>query len=127
FQRADVVVLACPLTDQTRGLVDAATLAGMKPDALLINVSRGPVIDTPAVLAALREGRLGGAAFDVHDKVPLTGSEAIFDAPRLLLTPHIAGITAKSLRGTSEWVVATLLALLRGERPGNVVNPQVFG
>lgn len=126
FAQSDVVVLACPLNDQTRGLVDAATLAAMKPDALLINVSRGPVIDTPALLAALRAGRLGGAALDVHDKQPLTGSEPVFDAPNLLLTPHVAGITDTSMRAMSEGAVATVLALLRGERPSNVVNPQVF-
>jgi D-3-phosphoglycerate dehydrogenase len=126
FAQSDVVVLACPLNEQTRGLVDAATLATMKPDALLVNVSRGPVIDTQALLAALRAGRLGGAALDVHDKQPLTGDEPAFDAPNLLLTPHVAGITDTSMRAMSEGAVATVLALLRGERPSNVVNPQVF-
>ena len=126
FTESDVVVLACPLNEQTRGLVDAATLATMKPQALLVNVSRGPVIDTQALLAALREGRLGGAALDVHDKQPLTGSEPAFDAPNLLLTPHVAGITDTSMRAMSEGAVAAVLALLRGERPSNVVNPQVF-
>lgn len=126
FAESDVVVLCCPLNEQTRGLVDASTLATMKPSALLINVARGPVIDTPALLAALREGRLGGAALDVHDKQPLTGSEPAFDAPNLLLTPHVAGITDTSMRAMSEGAIATLLALLRGERPVNVVNPQVF-
>ena len=126
FAQSDVVVLACPLNDQTRGLVDAATLATMKRDALLVNVSRGPVVDTQALLAALRGGRLGGAALDVHDKQPLTGSEPAFDAPNLLLTPHVAGITDTSMRAMSEGTVATVLALLNGERPSNVVNPQVF-
>ncbi|NUO71098.1 MAG: hydroxyacid dehydrogenase, partial [Frateuria sp.] len=126
FSESDVVVLCCPLTEQTRGLVDAATLATMKADAILVNVSRGPVIDTQALLAALRAGRLGGAALDVHDKQPLTGSEAVFDAPNLLLTPHVAGITDTSMRAMSEGAIATVLALLRGERPSNVVNPQVF-
>jgi D-3-phosphoglycerate dehydrogenase len=126
FAESDVVVLCCPLTEQTRGLVDAATLACMKPHAILVNVARGPVIDTPAVLDALRAGRLGGAALDVHDQTPLTGQEPVFDAPRLLLTPHIAGITGTSLRAMSEAAAATLLALLRGERPANVVNPEVF-
>lgn len=124
--QSDVVVLCCPLNERTRGLVDAASVALMKKDAILINVSRGPVIDVGAVLAALREGRLGGAALDVHDKQPLTGKEPLFDAPNLLLTPHVAGITGTSMRAMSEGAVATLLALLRGERPGNVVNPQVF-
>lgn len=126
FAEADVVVLCCPLNDQTRGLVDAATLQQMKRDALLINVSRGPVIDTEAVLDALRGGRLGGAALDVHDRQPLTGQEAVFDAPNLLLTPHVAGITDTSMRSMSVGAIATLLALLKGERPANVVNPQVF-
>jgi D-3-phosphoglycerate dehydrogenase len=126
FEQSDVVVLCCPLNDDTRGLVDADTLALMKPGAILINVARGPVIDTPAVLAALREGRLGGAALDVHDRQPLQGDEPVFDAPRLLLTPHVAGITATSMEGMSRGTVETMLALLRGERPPNVVNPEVF-
>ncbi|MEO7711023.1 MAG: NAD(P)-dependent oxidoreductase [Caldimonas sp.] len=126
FEQADVVVLCCPLNDATRGLVDAATLARMKPGAILINVARGPVIDTAAVLAALREGRLGGAALDVHDRQPLTGDEPLFDAPRLLLTPHVAGVTATSMEGMSRGAVETMLALLRGERPANIVNPDVF-
>ncbi len=126
FTQSDVVVLSCPLTEQTRGLVDAATLATMKPDALLVNVARGPVIDTAALLAALRAGRLGGAALDVHDRQPLQGSEPVFDAPNLLLTPHVAGITDTSMRAMSEGAIATLLALLAGERPSNVVNPEVF-
>ena len=126
FSQADVVVLCCPLNEQTRGLVDAATLRQMKSHAILINVARGPVIETDAVLEALRAGRLGGAAMDVHDKQPLTGEEAAFQAPNLLLTPHVAGITDTSMRAMSEGAIATMLALLRGERPANVVNPQVF-
>lgn len=126
FAEADVVVLSCPLNDATRGLLDAATMATMKPDAIVINVSRGPVIDTAALLAALHAGRLGGAALDVHDRQPLTADEAVFDAPNLLLTPHVAGVTATSLRAMSQGAVDTTLALLRGERPANVVNPEVF-
>ncbi len=127
FALSDVVVLCCPLNEQTRGLVDAAALAAMKPDALLVNVSRGPVVDTPALLAALRAGRLGGAALDVHDRQPLRTDEPVFDAPNLLLTPHVAGTTATSMQAMSRGAVATVLALLRGERPANVVNPEVFG
>jgi D-3-phosphoglycerate dehydrogenase len=126
FVEADAVVLCCPLNEQTRGMVDAATLATMRPHALLVNVSRGSVIDTGAVLQALRAGRLGGAAMDVHDQQPLTGEEPVFNAPNLLLTPHVAGITATSMRAMSVGGVQTMLALLRGERPPNVVNPQVF-
>ena len=127
FAQSDVVVLCCPLNESTRGLVDAATLATMKRSALLINVSRGPVVDTAALVAALRDGRLGGAALDVHDQQPLVGAEQVFDAPNLLLTPHVAGITETSMRAMSVAAIDTLMALLRGERPTNVVNPQVFG
>lgn len=126
FEQADIVVLCCPLNEQTKGLVDAATVALLKPTAILINVSRGPVIDTAAVLAALRQGHLGGAALDVHDQQPLTGKEPQFDCPNLLITPHVAGITATSLHGMSHGAVHTLIALLRGEKPANVVNPEVF-
>lgn len=126
FAEADVVVLSCPLNEATRGLLDAATLATMKPGAIVINVSRGPVIDTAALLAALHAGRLGGAALDVHDRQPLTPDEPVFDAPNLLLTPHVAGVTATSLHAMSQGAVDSTLALLRGERPSNVVNPEVF-
>jgi D-3-phosphoglycerate dehydrogenase len=126
FAQADVVVLSCPLNDDTRGLVDAATLASMKHDAVIVNVSRGAVIDTTAVVDALCAGRLGGAALDVHDRQPLTGDEPVFDVPNLLLTPHVAGITATSLHAMSRGAVDTMLALLRGERPANVVNPEVY-
>jgi D-3-phosphoglycerate dehydrogenase / 2-oxoglutarate reductase len=70
---------------------------------------------------------LGGAALDVHERQPLTGSEPVFEAPNLLLTPHVAGLTDSSMRAMSRFAVDTLLALLRGERPPNVVNPEVFG
>ena len=126
FEQADVVVLCCPLNAQTKGFVDAATVAMMKPTGILINVSRGPVIDTAAVLAALKSGALGGAALDVHDQQPLTGQEPLFDCPNLLITPHVAGITATSLHGMSHGAVHTMIALLNGDRPVNVVNPEVF-
>lgn len=126
FARADVVVLACPLNDHTRGLVDAAVIATMKADALLINVSRGPVVETGALIEALRAGRLGGAALDVHDRQPLDPHEAVFDAPNLLLTPHVAGITATSLKAMSQGAVETMLGLLDGERPSNVINPEIY-
>lgn len=126
FAQADVVVLSCPLTETTRGLLDAATIATMKPGAIVINVSRGPVIETAALIAALKEGRLGGAALDVHDRQPLQPGEPVFDAPNLLLTPHVAGVTATSLLAMSQGAVDTVLALLRSEKPINVVNPEVY-
>ncbi len=126
FAQSDAVVLACPLTEQTRNLVDQVTIAKMKKRAILINVSRGPVVDTDALVIALREGRLGGVMLDVFNQQPLTGAEQVFDCPNLMLTPHCAGITESSSFVTSEGAVMTMLALLKNERPSNVVNPEVF-
>lgn len=96
--RADVVSLHVPLSAETRGLISATALAGMKRGGVLINAARGGVVDEAALAAALREGRLGGAALDVFDREPLTAeAAAIFaDIPNLVLTPHIAGVTEES-------------------------------
>lgn len=126
FSQSDVIALCCPLNDQTRGLVDRASIAMMKLNAILINISRGPVVDTKAILDALVEGRIAGAAMDVHDQHPLAGDEAVFDCPNLLLTPHIASITASSMRGMSKGSVETILAILNGKNVKNIVNPEVF-
>jgi D-3-phosphoglycerate dehydrogenase len=123
--QADVVLLCCPLNDETRGLLDAPRIALMKPDAVVINVSRGPVIDTPALLAALERGHLGGAALDVFDLQPLPPDSPLFARPNLILTPHMAGITEDSMgrmgRGTAEEV----LRILANGLPVNFCNPQV--
>ena len=126
LQSSDVVVLACPHTPQTHHMIDARALAQVKPTALLINVARGPVVDTPALVQALHERRLAGAALDVHEPAILKGDEPIFDCPNTRLTPHLAGNTANSLAYVSRWAVDTLLALLNGEQPDNVVNQSVF-
>jgi D-3-phosphoglycerate dehydrogenase / 2-oxoglutarate reductase len=126
FSQSDVIALCCPLNDQTRGLVDRASIAMMKSNAILINIARGPVMDTQAVLDALAAGRIAGAAMDVHDQHPLSGDEAVFDCPNLLLTPHIASITASSMRGMSKGSVETILAILNGKNVNNIVNPEVF-
>lgn len=126
MRRSDVIVLACPHTEQTHHLINAQMLAHAKSTALLINVARGPVVDTPALVAALSQRRLAGAALDVHENGPLTGQENIFKCANVLLTPHLAGNTATALSQMSEWAVDTVLALLDGQRPANVVNPEVF-
>ncbi len=90
---ADVVVLAVPLTEETRGLVDAAFLARMPDGALLVNVARGPVVVTDDLLAALHTGRIT-AAVDVADPEPLPRDHPLWDAPGLLVTPHVGGMTS---------------------------------
>lgn len=101
---ADIVSLHVPLTGETRHLIDAAALAGMKSGAVLINAARGGVVDEAAVVEALKENRLGGCALDVFETEPLTREAAdIFrGAPNLVLTPHIAGVTAESNQRVSQ-------------------------
>ena len=96
--QSDVLSLHVPLTDRTRGLIDAAALARMPKGAILINAARGGVVDEAAVAESLRAGHLGGAALDVFDREPLDASAgAVFaDVPNLILTPHIAGVTQES-------------------------------
>ena len=94
--QADVVTLHVPLTPATRNLIDAARIATMKPDAILINTARGGVVDEAAVAAALRARKLGGAALDVFDHEPLGVASPLAGCPRLILTPHIAGVTRES-------------------------------
>jgi phosphoglycerate dehydrogenase-like enzyme len=93
LSQADIVALTCPLTPQTENLIDASALASMKPGAHLVNVSRGRVVNEPALVKALQEGRLGGAALDVACEEPLPASSPLWAMPNVLITPHTAGET----------------------------------
>ena len=110
---ADVVSLHVPLTPQTRNLMDAPRIATMKPDAILINTSRGGVVDEIALAAALREGRLAGAALDVFAQEPLPAGSALAGCPNLVLTPHVAGVTRESNRRVSSLIAEKVAAALR--------------
>lgn len=120
---ADVVVLCCPLTDATRGLIDAAALAAMRPGAVLVNVARGPVVVEEALVAALRSGHLRGAAVDVFDTQPLPPGHPLLALPNVILTPHMAGITEESMLRMGRGVVAEVRRLVAGELPLNLCNP----
>lgn len=96
LEQSDVVSLHIPLTAETRGLLDEDRLSRMKRDAVVINTARGGIIDETALARMLREGRLGGAALDVFEDEPLPAGSPLVGAPRLLLTPHIAGVTLES-------------------------------
>ncbi|HVL10901.1 MAG TPA: hydroxyacid dehydrogenase [Burkholderiaceae bacterium] len=109
---SDVITLHMPLIEQTRHLINAARLARMKPDAVLINAARGGIVDEPALAEALRAGRLHGAALDVFETEPLGPGSALAEVPNLLLTPHIAGVTADSEVRVSNLVVDRVLAAL---------------
>jgi phosphoglycerate dehydrogenase-like enzyme len=95
FRQADYIVLAAPVTASTKAIANTDRLALMKPDACLINVGRGPLIDEPALAAALYEKKIGGAALDVFPKEPLPADSPLWDVPNLLITPHTAALTDK--------------------------------
>ena len=111
---ADVVSLHVPLTAATRNLIDAERIRTMKRDAVLINTARGGVVDEFAVAAALREGRLGGAALDVFEREPLPADSPLAGCPNLILTPHIAGVTRESNTRVSTMIAEKVAAALAG-------------
>ena len=109
---SDVISLHVPLVDSTRGLFGAARIAAMKPGAALINTARGGIIDELALAAALRAGALGGAAIDVFDTEPLPASPHFDGCPNLILTPHIAGVTAEANERVSFLIADKVLEAL---------------
>src|SRR5512139_1136994 len=115
--RSDVVSLHLPLTDSTRGLIGEARLSRMMPGAILINSARGGIVDEAALARALSSGRLGGAALDVFDREPLAAGSVLAEAPNLILTPHVAGVTLESNERVSGIIaerVASFLGAARG-------------
>jgi D-3-phosphoglycerate dehydrogenase len=123
---SDVLILSCPLNDQTHGIISGAALAKMKPGAILINVSRGPVTDETALIEALASGHLGGAALDVFSDQPLPPDHAFFGLQNVILTPHMAGITEESMLRMGQGVVTEITRILAGEKPQNFCNPEVW-
>ncbi len=112
---ADVISLHLPLTPETRGLLDAVRLTRMKRDAVLINTARGGIVDEAVLAAMLREGRLGGAAIDVFEIEPLAAGSPLAGAPRLLLTPHIAGVTLEANERVSALIAERVAQALERE------------
>ena len=110
---ADVVSLHVPLVESTRGLFDAARIASMKRGAVLVNTARGGIVDEPALAAALRAGHLGGAAIDVFGVEPLPAAPHFDGCPNLILTPHIAGVTAEANERVSLLIAQKVLEALR--------------
>jgi D-3-phosphoglycerate dehydrogenase / 2-oxoglutarate reductase len=121
LREADVVTCHMPLTDETRSLMNAERLSWMKPTAVLINTSRGQVVDEAALYHALREGRLAGAALDVRDQEP-PGSHPIHALPSVVLTPHIASWTRESLRRVISTVAGDVDRVLSGQPAQSYAN-----
>ncbi len=123
--RADIVSLHVSLGPDTRNLIDAAALRRMKPTAVLVNTARGPVIDTDALVAALREGVIWAAALDVTDPEPLPADHPLLAMERCLVVPHIASASRATRGRMASMAAANLLAGLRGEALPTPVNPEV--
>jgi phosphoglycerate dehydrogenase-like enzyme len=114
FERADIVSVHYKLSERSRGLVGAAELAAMKPSAYLINTSRGPLVDTDALLAALESGAIAGAGLDVYDTEPLPADHPLRSAPRTVLTPHLGYVTEDTYATFFSDAVEDVLAYLEG-------------
>lgn len=121
--RLDVLSLHCPLTDATRGLIDAARLARMKPDAVLINTARGALVDARALAEALRNRRLGGAGIDVLEREPPPADHPLLDPaiPNLIVTPHIAWAARESRQRCLDELALNVESFLAGGRRNRVV------
>lgn len=116
LRTADVVSLHCPLTEQTRHLIDRDALAAMKPTAYLVNTSRGPVVDEKALAEALREGRIAGAALDVFEREPEV-EPALLDLDNVVVVPHLGSATVETRTAMAELAARNVAAVLAGEEP----------
>jgi D-3-phosphoglycerate dehydrogenase len=122
IRTADVISLHCPSHAGTRRMIDRDVLGKVKPGALLINVARGDLVDTPALIAALQDGRLAGAGLDVCDPEPIEPDSPLRTMPQVILTPHIASASVPAVTTLRTTAAETAAKALRGERLPNVVN-----
>jgi len=127
LERAQVVSLHTPLTEVTRWMVGADQLSLMRTDAILVNTSRGGVVDTDALVDALRTGSIAGAAIDVHECEPLAPGHPLTTFDSVVLTPHLAWYSEESYGELKARTVAGVLQVCAGRVPTNIVNPQVLG
>lgn len=126
LRQADFIIVAPPLNDHTRGLIGQREFACMKPEAFVINVARGPVVDYDALISALKEGRIAGAGLDVFWYEPFDPADPLFSY-NVIATPHIGGATDLSLQGIAKKVAINVNRLRNGEVPLNCVNAETKG
>jgi phosphoglycerate dehydrogenase-like enzyme len=124
--RADAMVVSLPLTDQTAGLIDGATIEALPPSCIFVNVGRGGVVDEPALVDALRERRIAGAVLDVFATEPLPDSSPLWTLPNVLVTPHAAALSARENERIVELFTDNLRRYLDGRPLRNVVEPGVY-
>ncbi|MEQ8849532.1 C-terminal binding protein [Botrimarina sp.] len=123
---SDYVSLNCPLTEETRDLINPDTLARMKPSAFLVNTSRGGLVDHDALARALEGGRLAGAALDVQDTEPPDLARPPYNDPRVIVTPHTAFVSTEAITELRTRVARQAVAFLGGHAPEQVVNPEAL-
>ena len=126
LRQADFVTLHVPLTPETHHLIGERELKLMKPSAILINASRGPVVDPQALYQALADGGIAGAALDVTEPEPIPMDSPLLTLPNCLIVPHIGSASISSRNKMAEMAAANLIAGLKGERLPNCVNPEVY-
>lgn len=122
---ADIVSIHAPLNDTTRHAFDAAAFARMKPNSILVNTGRGPIVDEAALVAALRESRIAGAGLDVYEFEPRL-AEGLKDLPNVVVTPHIGSATVTAREGMATLAARNLVAMLTGQTPPTCLNPEVL-
>jgi len=122
LRTSDFLCITCPLTDETRGLIDAGRLAQMKPGAYLVNVARGRIVDQRALATALAERRLAGAALDVFEREPIARDDPLLELQNVLLSPHGIGRTDELLAASGHSVCESILAVVAGRAPRFVVD-----
>jgi phosphoglycerate dehydrogenase-like enzyme len=121
--RADIVSMHCPLTAETARMFGAPQLAAMKAGAIIVNTCRGEQFDQPALIAALESGKIGGYATDVVEGEPITGEHALLRAKNVIVTPHLGGYSAVSLRGMGATMVEDMTRVfVEGQMPGVIAN-----
>ena len=121
FRASDVLSLHCPLTEQTRAIVNAANIASMKDGAILLNLARGPLLDEAAVAEALASGKLGGLGADVVSVEPIAQDNPLLTSPNTLLTPHIAWATRTARQNITRIIAENIAGWMAGQ-PKSVVN-----
>jgi glyoxylate reductase len=127
LRESDFISLHCTLTEETHHLIGAEELALMKPTAILINASRGPVVDTESLVAALRNGTILAAGLDVTDPEPLRADHPLVSMPNCLVVPHIASGTVTARNAMAKIAVENCVAVLAGNTPPSCVNPEALG
>ncbi|BDZ41664.1 dehydrogenase [Paraoerskovia sediminicola] len=127
IERSQVISLHTPLNDDTRGMIGADEFARMRSDAIIVNTSRGGVVDTDALIDALERGAIAGAGIDVHEEEPVPVGHGLMAFDNVVLTPHLAWYTEESYEELKRRTVENVVEVCAGRAPRNIVNPEVLG